>query len=55
MNDMKELFSGNITDDNLRWLLTCTDAVHNLKTLKLTNCVGITIVSSSWIDVVREY
>ena len=42
-NDMKELFGANdITDDNIRWLLMCTDAVHHLKTLKLTNCLGIT-------------
>ena len=47
MNDMKDLFGGNITDDNIRWLLKCTDAVHHLKTLKLTNCVGITGVGLS--------
>jgi len=41
MNDMKYLFGGDITDNNIRWLLTCTDAVHNLKTLKLTNCLGV--------------
>ena len=41
-NDMKELFGGVITDDNIRWVLLCTDAVHNLKSLKLTNCLGIT-------------
>ena len=41
VNDMKELFGGNITDDNIRWLLKCTDAVHNLKTLKITNCLGV--------------
>jgi len=42
LNDMKELFGGDITDDNVRWVLICTDAVHHLRTLKLTNCVGIT-------------
>ena len=40
MNDMKDLFGvDDITDDNIRWLLICTDAVHNLKSLKLTNWV----------------
>jgi len=42
MNDMKDLFGGEITDDNIRWLLICTNAVHHLRTLKLTNCLGIT-------------
>jgi len=42
-NDLKDLFGGSdITDDNLLWVLTCIDAVHNLRSLKLTNCVGIT-------------
>jgi len=42
MNDMKDLFGEEITDNDIRRLLLCTDAVHNLKTLKLTDCVGIT-------------
>ena len=29
------------------WLLICTDAVHHLKTLKLTNCLGVTGVGLS--------
>ena len=36
MNDMKDLFGFEITDDDIRWLLMCTDAVHNfLRSLKL--------------------
>jgi len=41
VNDTKEFFGGDITDDNIRWVLLCTDAVHHLKTLKLTNCLGV--------------
>ena len=42
VNDMKDLFGDDdITDDNIRWVLICTDAVHNLKSLKLTNCLGV--------------
>lgn len=48
MNDMKDLFGvDDITDDNIRQVLICTDAVHHLKSLKLTNCVGITGVGLS--------
>ena len=37
MNDMKELFGvDDITDDNIRQVLICTNAVHHLKSLKLT-------------------
>ena len=32
MNDMKDLFGfDDITDDNIRQVLICTDAVHNLR------------------------
>lgn len=42
MNDMKDLFGGDdITDINIRWVLICIDAVHNLRSLKLTSCLGI--------------
>ena len=46
-NDMKDLFGGEITDDNIRQVLICTDAVHHLQTLKLTDCLGITGVGLS--------
>ena len=37
-NDMKDLLGGGeITDDNIRQVLICTDAVHHLQTLKLTD------------------
>ena len=41
MNDMRDLFGGEITDDNIRQVLICTNAVHNLRRLKLTNCLGV--------------
>ena len=40
--DIQDIFDRNLTDDDIRWVLLAIDGVNKIKSLKLTNCVGIT-------------
>jgi len=37
-----EYLEREVTDNDVRWLLQCIDAVNHVKTLRLTHCYGVT-------------
>ena len=39
--EIEESFAAKLTDDHIRDILVCIDAIHNLKVLKLTGCINI--------------
>ena len=41
LKDIQDICGRSLTDDDVRWVLLAIDAVHKIKTLKLTNCIGI--------------
>ena len=54
--DFKDIQEGvyggrNLTDDDIRWVLLCIDAQNKTKSLKFTNCNGIT---GSGLEPIRE-
>ena len=40
--DIQDVYGRTLTDNDIRWILLCIDAKNNTKSLKFTNCVGIT-------------
>jgi len=40
--DVQQLHGRSLTDNDIRWILSCIDAQNKTKSLKFTNCVGIT-------------
>ena len=42
LKDIQDICGRSLTDDDVRWILTAIDAVNNVKSLKVTNCIGIT-------------
>ena len=40
--DIQDILGRRLTDDDVRWILIAIDAVNKTKSLKLTNCLGIT-------------
>ena len=40
--NIAEYLEREVTDNDVRWLLQCIDAVNHVKTLKLTHCYGVT-------------
>jgi hypothetical protein len=40
--DIQGIFGRNLTDEDIRWILLATDGVDKIKSLKFTNCIGIT-------------
>jgi len=40
--DIAEYLEREVTDNDVQWLLQCTDAVNHVKTLRLTHCYGVT-------------
>ena len=42
LKDIQDIRGRSLTDDDVRWILLAIDAVNNVKSLKVTNCVGIT-------------
>lgn len=40
--DIQVILGRALMDDDIKWILRCTDAVHKTKSLKLTGCLGIT-------------
>lgn len=41
LGDVQEYIRRRLTDDDVRWILVCIDAVNNVESLKLTSCLGI--------------
>lgn len=39
--NVQERIQGSLTDEDVRWILICLDAVSNVKSVKLTDCLGI--------------
>ena len=42
LKDIQDICGRSLTDDDVRWVLLAIDAVNNVKSLKLTKCIGIT-------------
>ena len=40
--DVQQLHGRSLTDNDIRWVLLCIDAQNKTKSLKFTNCIGIT-------------
>ena len=40
--DIQDICGRSLTDDDVRWILLAIDAVNNVESLKVTNCIGIT-------------
>jgi len=40
--DIQDICGFSLTDDCIRWVLLAIDGVHKIKSLKFTNCIGIT-------------
>jgi len=40
--DIQDIYGRSLTDDDIRWVLQAIDGVTKIKSLKLTNCIGIT-------------
>ena len=40
--DVQQLHGRSLTDNDVRWMLSCIDAQNKTKSLKFTNCIGIT-------------
>jgi len=41
LKDIQDICGRSLNDDDVSWILLCIDAVNNVKSLKLTNCIGI--------------
>ena len=41
LKDIQDICGRSLTDDDVRWVLIAIDAVNNVKSLKLTKCIGI--------------
>ena len=40
--DIQDICGPNLSDDDIRWVLLAIDGVNKIKSLKFTNCIGIT-------------
>ena len=40
LKDIQDICGRSLNDDDVRWVLLAIDAVNNVNSLKLTNCIG---------------